>query len=893
MKWKLSYIVIILVGLLVGYVIDPLIFPGGEKVEQPKEKKTERVVEVDIQKKEDEVPKEPEPEPIVDNTNEEPEEPEPVIEDSPEEEDDEDQESTDITKMRMARGEDTGKRPVQEEKIKSPIKDTEWRKPKVLEMKLAKRIRNGLGSRIDEEHVLAFISKPENRLMIAQWEVLHRADMDALTELLRDKEVANSLAVLLNDLPWVSSFVYDGEMCKPEIALAMIQQFRKADPDMDNDILYDNMKVKPGVKRRVAAAVAVEFTRNNWYGSGTPLTKEQIKYYKDTGIPLPDIGRDSGRKKGPVKDNFRLARERYLFFAQSWDQGLLNTSFGNLPDWLLHFPCGWKGDSPFGTASTMRWLRDNTAAPARKYLGMCSQVPYLPLNKFGDTIFSKYYYQPFDVHYPGNFAKETRDIGAVCGGLSHFGTSSACANGVPAFTMGEPGHCAYAVYVDGQWHPTNTISEKREPHYPVWGLHRWSALQMMTEMYHDGQRTRDAQMICSLAALLSQNKNPVNGLKLYEIAVRMQPLYNPVWTMYMETAAKHLKRRPTKYLGVNDFICSYVAPKHPEMCARYLTETIYPTLLNVLKTTKQKMVAFKSYYENLNENEKAEWDMEKMLNMQYDSLGKARPPKMEFFQLISDSVRRRPTFGAALSWAVRRAYVEDKQVGERVRKMVDKILEDLPKDMPDYETTRVLLKASIIRAAEEMTALSLASQRGNGQDREFYLDLANEYSKEFLKPGENNMPEFTPPRGHLISPGGVVMLCKLNDGKVTSQYDPKQESIANHAAALTTQGGAIISEKGKHQQVIVELPKRTNIGGVVIVPLGDNCKAYREWYVETSRDGKTWELLANLPDESEKPCVVVSVEHSCPAARYIRIDSGAEQCQGIQFKAILVYDNKK
>ena len=879
MKWRLSYLVLILVMLLVGYVADPKIFPGGDKQVQQPTTPRDDILEIDIHKDE--------PKPVVQTTTEPEPEPEPepvvVVEDTQEDAEENDPENAEITKLNRVLGEDRGQRPVQEEDVKGIIRPNEWRKPKILERKLANHIRTHLGNP-DRERVLAFIRDPKNRLQITQWELLHRANMDALVDLMKDTETADSLAVLLNNLPWISSFVYDGEMEKPEIALAMVQQFRKADKNMDQDLQLDNVKVKPGVKRRIAAAVAVEFTRNGWYGAGAPLTKEQIKYYKDTGIPLPDIGSDSGRKKGPVKDNFRLARERYLFFAESWDKGLINTSFGNLPDWLMHFPCGWKGDSPFGTASSMRWQRDNCSAPARAYLGMCGQVPYLPLNKYGDIIFSKYYYQPFDVLYPGLFAKETRDIGAVCGGVSHFGASSACSNGVPAFTMGEPGHCAYAVYVDGEWHPSNTISEKRQPHYPIWGLHRWSALQMMTDMYKDGQRTRDAQMICSLAGLLAQNKNPVKALTLYEMAVTMQPLYNPVWTMYLDTAAKYLSKRPSKYLGVNDFICSSVAPKHPEMCARYLTETIYPTLLNTLKTSKQKMVAFKSYYGNLNENEKAEWDMEKMLNMQFDSLGKGMPAKLNFFQLIADSVRRRPSFGPALSWAVRRAYMEQRNVGERVRAMVDKLLSELPKDDPNYEDTQILLKASVIRAAEEMTALSLENSRGSGREREYYLELANKYSKEFLKPGENNLPNFTPPPGRLVSPGGLVML---------DMYAPKQDSIVTHAAALTPQGGAIISEKGKHRKVIVELERRTNIGGIVIVPSGKDCKAYREWFVETSLDGKEWKLLANLPESSEKPYVVVSVDRGTPLARYIRIDSGAEQLQGINFKAILVYDNKK
>ena len=114
---------------------------------------------------------------------------------------------------------------------------------------------------------------------------------------------------------------------------------------------------------------------------------------------------------------------------------------------------------------------------------------------------------------------------------------------------------------------------------------------MMTDMYEEGQRTRDAQMVSSLANLFARSKNPTPALKLYEMAVTMQPLYTPVWADYLNTAAKSLSRRPAKYLGVNEFLCSSVAPKHPEMCARYLTETIYPTLLKSLRTTKQKLVA--------------------------------------------------------------------------------------------------------------------------------------------------------------------------------------------------------------------------------------------------------------------------------------------------------------
>ena len=63
MKWRLSYVVLVLVILMVGYVVDPMLFPGGDKqvVHQP-EPSSDNILEIDIHKKE--------PEPVVQNTTE-------------------------------------------------------------------------------------------------------------------------------------------------------------------------------------------------------------------------------------------------------------------------------------------------------------------------------------------------------------------------------------------------------------------------------------------------------------------------------------------------------------------------------------------------------------------------------------------------------------------------------------------------------------------------------------------------------------------------------------------------------------------------------------------------------------------------------------------------------
>ncbi len=766
----------------------------------------------------------------------------------------EEDDSDDATPRRFKSflGEGRAGQPVQEPFFQSKA-DSAWRNPQALEKRLAARIRSKL-RKMDEAGIAAFLKEPENRLLISQWELLHRSDLKELGVLMRDAATCRDLTPLLNDLQWVSAFVYDSELEKPEVALAMLRHFRQVDERMDYDVLKDGDGMQPGLKRRVAGAIAIQFTRNGWYGGDDrELTQKEILEMKEIGIVLP---KQKGKAK---KDPYRLARERYQFFAESIDGGLLNGNFYKLPTWLVHYVVGWKGDSPFGTASTMRWLRDNVSAPAAAYKGMAYQVPYLPTNIFGDSIFTSYYYEPFSVLYPGNFAKMTRDVGAVCGGLSHFGTSSACANGVPAITMGEPGHCAYAVYEGGKWHPCNSIGEEHHPHWKHWGeFGRWSALEMQTAMYMDGQRTRDAQMVCSLATLLSVHRNPVNGLKLYEMAVGMQPLYSPVISYYIDTATASLRKQPRKWLGVNEFVCQQVAPKHPEMCAKFLTEKIYPAMLSSMRSDKQKMQAFSDFFGNLNEDEESYWDIEEILNMQYAALGKVPVRKLEFLKMVIDTAAQKTEFSHAITWALRTATLENKRLGERTLDLIN----EAAKTSPD----KALVDAAIIRAGEEL------------DDPELVHKYSEPYKDETVK-----LPTFEKPQGNLISDQGYVKLGKTH---------PDQRIITQHMNALSEKGGFIRSDSGKHQPLTLVLPKTTTLGGIVIIPKGGT-KEYRVWKVEVSLDGKSWRTLAVLPDGQDKPSISLIFTRNHPKARYIRVDSGENQTLGIQFNAFLVYDKKK
>ncbi len=690
--------------------------------------------------------------------------------------------------------------------------------------------------------------------------------------MMKETAAYRDLAPLLNDLPWVSSFVYDGEMEKPEVALAMVRHFRQIDPEMDEDapsegeanafVPEEEASAEEGenkkaptnsqLKRRVAAAVAVEFTRNGWYGEEKPLTPQEIQEMREQGIMIP---RARGKDKS---DTYRLARERYLFFKESINEDLFNSGFRELPDWLLHYVCGWKGTNGFGSASTMRWLRDNMAAPCGNYKGMAYQVPYLPINMFSDSIQGAYYYQPYEKLYPGNFAKMSRDIGAVCGGLSHFGASSACANGVPAITMGEPGHCAYAVYDDGKWHACNSIGEEHHPHWKHWGeFGSWGALLMQTAMYKDGARTRDAQLVCTIASVLASRRETASSLDIYEMAAGMQPLYKPVLSQYIATATDAL-RNPGKWLGVNKFVCESVAGSHPEMCAKFLTEQIYPAMLPHMRSDRHKMQAFGDFFNNINKNEGGTWDLEVLLDHQYKSLGKQLSRRNEYMEMVISNAVKKPDFSQGISWAVRTAMLDNKRMGAKI---LEKAVE-MAAESPDKE----LMDAAFIRAGEEL---------GD-------TELVHRHSEPYINKETVELPAFERPSGTLVSSEGFVQV---------AEPFADQHIFVNHMAALTEKGGFIRSEPGKHQLVTLVLPKVTQLGCIIIIPKGGT-KDYRDWKVEISTDGKSWQTLRNLPNSADAPLARVDVTDK-QKARYIRVDSGDKQETGIQFNAFLVYDNKK
>jgi len=147
--------------------------------------------------------------------------------------------------------------------------------------------------------------------------------------------------------------------------------------------------------------------------------------------------------------------------------------------------------SMHGGRESQVWLRDNVKLPIQRYRSACWQVPYRGYNCFGDSVQTWKYYFPFEGSFP-SFTEMTRFVGGVCGRLSGYGAAAAVANGIPATTMGEPGHCAYAVRLArGKWAPAYSLSWKRSVHVHQYGP-SWQMLVLTDRMMSDEKAWRRA-----------------------------------------------------------------------------------------------------------------------------------------------------------------------------------------------------------------------------------------------------------------------------------------------------------------------------------------------------------------------------------------------------------------
>ena len=135
-------------------------------------------------------------------------------------------------------------------------------------------------------------------------------------------------------------------------------------------------------------------------------------------------------------------------------------------------------------ADNARWLAPRHNVPPRQYGGVCWAAPYRLNNFFGDSIHGSDYYKPWEHAYLRHEA--SRKVGAVCGGLSYYGSAAAKTHGLPSTTGGQPAHCAYLVWAPEQkrWTICYNVSPHTGSHFaPLSDVWKFSYHELFADAF--------------------------------------------------------------------------------------------------------------------------------------------------------------------------------------------------------------------------------------------------------------------------------------------------------------------------------------------------------------------------------------------------------------------------
>lgn len=459
----------------------------------------------------------------------------------------------------------------------------EWLDAKTTFRELEKKILSGLPAEKTKsaKDVEEFLKDAKNRMALARWYFMDVAGADAVVAQIDKLADRRMFFQFLSDLEWLEGYLYTGRPERADKFLEMLLAIAKRDKEM----------LKNPMLRKIAMATAAEFSRNGW-----------------------------------ALNDFPRVVKRYRFFAESWESGKLNVLFNDLDYWDMRVVCGWKGDNDFGNEYSMRWARDNVKLPEEGYASGSDihQLDYRLWNKAGDSVHNSDYYAPFRPYFSTkkgevNMSAMALEVGAVCGGISHYGVAGAVSNGIPAVTMGEPGHCAFAVRVNGVWKDNNSVSYKRDLHWTLLEGRTWAFLHLIQDVFSDKKKTAQSFRKAALARFYSGKGQRSAALTLYRQALKTQEKNYLVWVDY----CNYLKaqKAPAKYWNdANKKIIDAFTEKYPDVAATALQRYVYPNFLGLLKTDDEKLKGYADFMEKINAVGPASWDMESFWDFQRDQL---------------------------------------------------------------------------------------------------------------------------------------------------------------------------------------------------------------------------------------------------------------------------------
>ncbi len=587
--------------------------------------------------------------------------------------------------------------------------------------------------------------------------------------------------------------------------------------------------------------------------------------------------------------------ERFHLIEKARAQGKLHAGFDQLDVRAMRHAI-LLGGTPFEFNG---WL-DETQFKAGDYLGACWAVPYTDPSTYGFSIQGWGFHDPLRHAYPS--PKIFRAIGGVCGTLSGFGATSAIAHGVPAFTVGQPMHCAYVVRLGDNWATGNDVFGPATNSWSAYEGVGFTTTNALLEKTENAPEYLPAQrLLWAARAQRAAESSDVAWKASYEAALSAQPTNYAVWLEYAKAMeASAVAATPGTLVGspADWFALSLRAAttfKEHQEAAWALASRCLQNGKAQLPTPADRAAKLLELHAILSQKAVPTmygYDIGRFLNWQADFIGDPAAGVDFFGKLLvlhhSENPNLNWVFGAVMNWGNDR-FAKNPAVSSAYAKAVGAFFESqfaAEGDKADKGQAATMIAGGIRKASEA----------GDMNAYHTWQALAKKLLPP-LVPGDVHMnpqqvaarPKFEAFPGTLLSATGMLQTSSVSYDKPLSYGQVLESGELGYFDTA--------NEAKPWAQVV--LAGEGELSGVVLVDRYEFAPE-KPWdvplKVETSTDGKAWTEVALF--EQAQDVYRVDLQGKALRAKFVRIErqpgpDGAKPNTGrLHMRNFLVYGRK-
>lgn len=508
----------------------------------------------------------------------------------------------------------------------------------------------------------------------------------------------------------------------------------------------------------------------------------------------------------------KVVRERYDFFRTRFASGRLNSAYNGLSVFERRYLANGIQHNRLNTIECLQYLNDEVSLPVEHYRDACWYPRYRSKNPFGDSIHGRFFYRPFEDSW-GSGAEMVRNVGGVCGSLSNFGAAAAVANGIPAATMGEPGHCAFTIRVEpGKWTSAYSLSWKRTLHNAYyqrsWGWH------ILTTKAHDSREDAIASgNLRRLTLYHLDQQNSRAALDVIRAARTRYPLHWPNWKLSTDVL-KQAQGGIKEWQRLHRDVLRHLAPVSNEVAFHLLDQHIYAKVLpkgdEALALRKKILL---SYHTAFSDWGLGRWGFSHALRRQLERYGGNDEKKDQFMVEVFAIHAKGNTFPPIILEEQLKIIGEDEP---RRQRYIGNISRRIQRD-GESKAYRDIIEGMAAKL------LPHAAQQGDRATFQFIGKLAS----EFYPPLDIQAEPFP---GILLSSGGTLRITKPGN---------RWDDPIRHWGVLEPHGG-FFHTNHKPATATVQLGNFGRLSGVVIVLRNSHLRRIEGARLEVSTDGREW-----------------------------------------------------